>query len=114
MRISDWSSDVWSSDLAVWVPGGIPHRIAISDNGRSYCVFIDPDVGALPRACATFSINPMLREMIFHLAKLPPLYPLEGPTSRLTQVLLEQLTQMRSEERPVGKECVSTSRSRWY
>ena len=85
------------SNGAVWVPGGVPHRIAISDNGRSYCVFIDPDVGALPHSCATFSINPMLREMIFHLAKLPPLYPLEGPTSRLAQVLLDELAQMKAE-----------------
>nr|WP_254911542.1 helix-turn-helix transcriptional regulator [Sphingomonas sp. CDS-1] len=85
------------SNGAVWVPGGVPHRIAISDNGRSYCVFIDPDVGALPHSCATFSINPMLREMIFHLAKLPPLYPLEGPTSRLARVLLDELAQMKAE-----------------
>lgn len=85
------------SNGAVWVPGGVPHRIAISDNGRAYCVFIDPGAGALPNVCATFSINPMLREMIFHLAKLPPLYPLEGPTSRLVQVLLDELTQMKAE-----------------
>lgn len=85
------------SNGAVWVPGGIPHRIAISDNGRSYCVFIDPDIAALPNVCATFSINPMLREMIFHLAKLPPLYPMEGPTSRLAQCLLDELAQMKAE-----------------
>lgn len=85
------------SNGAVWVPGGVPHRIAISDNGRAYCVFIDPDAGALPTTCATFSINPMVREMIFHLAKRPPLYPLEGPTSRLAQVLLDELTQMKAE-----------------
>lgn len=85
------------SNGAVWVPGGVPHRIAISNNGRSYCVFIDPDIVALPNACATFSINPMLREMIFHLAKLPPLYPMEGPTSRLAQCLLDELAQMKAE-----------------
>lgn len=85
------------SNGAVWVPGGIPHRIAISDNGQSYCMFIDPEVAPFPHCCATFSINPMLREMIIHLAKLPPLYPLEGPTSRLAQVILDELAQMKSE-----------------
>src|SRR3546814_1159625 len=67
MRISDWSSDVCSSDLN-----------------------LDPARGArlgedMPR------ISP--------LALLPP--------GRLPAVLL------RSEERRVGKECVSTCRSRW-
>lgn len=85
------------SNGAVWVPGGVPHRIAISDNGRSYCVFIDQDVAPLPNSCATFSISPMLREMIFHLAKLPSLYPLEGPTSRLVTVILDELAQMKAE-----------------
>lgn len=85
------------SNGAVWVPGGIPHIVSISDGGRSYCVFIEPEVAPLPKSCATFSINPMLREMIFHLANLPPLYPSEGPTSRLTQVMLDELAQMKEE-----------------
>lgn len=85
------------SNGAVWVPGGIPHSVAISDNGRSYCVFIEPAIAPLPNACTTFSIRPMLREMIFHLADLPPLYPLEGPTSRLVQVVLDELAQMTEE-----------------
>lgn len=85
------------SNGAVWVPGGVAHRISIPDNGRSYCMFIDPKVAPLPNTCATFSINPMLREMIMHMAKLPALYPLEGPTSRLAQVILDELAQMKAE-----------------
>lgn len=82
---------------AVWVPGGVAHSVSISDNGRSYCVFVDQEIAPLPNSCATFSISTMLREMIFHLAKLPPLYPLEGPASRLAQVLLDELAQMKVE-----------------
>ncbi|MEZ5656848.1 MAG: helix-turn-helix transcriptional regulator [Sphingobium sp.] len=85
------------SNGAVWVPGGIPHIVSISDNGRSYCVFIDPDIAPLPKSCATFSISPMLREMIFHLANLPPLYPSGGPTNRLAHVILDELAQMKEE-----------------
>lgn len=85
------------SNGAVWIPGGFPHIVSISDSGRSYCVFIEPELAPLPASCATFSINPMLREMIFHLANLPPLYPLEGPTSRLTRVILDELAQMKEE-----------------
>ncbi|KAA0576284.1 helix-turn-helix transcriptional regulator [Azospirillum sp. Sh1] len=85
------------SNGAVWIPGEIPHSVSMSDKGRSYCVFINPEISPLPNSCATFSISPMLREMIFHLANLPPLYPLEGPTSRLVQVILDELAQMKAE-----------------
>ncbi len=85
------------SNGAVWIPGEIPHSVSMSDNGRAYCLFITTGVSPLPNACATFSINPMLREMIFHLANQPPLYPLEGPTSRLVQVILDELAHMKAE-----------------
>src|SRR3546814_4118087 len=86
MRISDWSSDVCSSDL-------IPEtRLA----------FIDPQEIALHRGAeiggpqlvgaAVFAV-PAMREFVR-----------EQPAQRLA---------ISSEERRVGKECVSTCRSRW-
>jgi hypothetical protein len=86
------------SQGAVWVPGGMPHSNAVSDNGCIYCVFIDPDTAHLPENCCTYTISPLLRELICHLAKLPPLYPLEGPTSRLIGVILDELAQMQAED----------------
>src|SRR3546814_10434490 len=68
LRISDWSSDVCSSDLAA-MPGGARRRFQEIRMIRS----IDPSTG---RELARFDIQ-------------------------------------RSEERRVGKECVSTCRSRW-
>src|SRR3546814_3692262 len=81
MRISDWSSDVCSSDLrdkvlgvARDVPpqgfeaGGAGDRLAVVGWGSTY-----------------------------------------GPISRA----VDNLRKQRSEERRVGKECVSTCRSRW-
>lgn len=85
------------SNGAVWVPGGIAHRIAIPENGRSYCMFIEPSVAPLPNVCATFSISRMLRHMIIHMANLPPLYPIGGATSRLAQVILDELAHMKAE-----------------
>jgi AraC-like ligand binding domain len=95
-RVSD---GLWivPAQSAVWVPGGIPHSNSVSDNGCVYCVFIDPDAAQLPNACCMFKISPLLRELIFHLATLPPLYPLKGPTSRLVRVLLDELAQMPAE-----------------
>src|SRR3546814_9908560 len=88
MRISDWSSDVCSSDLVVlWIhhPAelallgrfGLVHHIApLGSQGRKQCVKIsDAEVDH------------------------------EGGRARRHV--------RRSEERRVGKECVSTCRSRW-
>src|SRR3546814_2858766 len=68
MRISDWSSDVCSSDLA-----GL---------GESF-----------------------LAERIAHIENRLPAY--------IKLAYLPAPLQVRSEERRVGKECVSTCRSRW-
>src|SRR3546814_18269633 len=83
MRISDWSSDVCSSDLLgalVVLPpdGGEPRRPAPQDGGSDRDRFDIVDRGR-----ATVKAD-SCRER-----------------------------RLRSEERRVGKECVSTCRSRW-
>src|SRR3546814_2626749 len=70
MRISDWSSDVCSSDLSVFVL-----------RSQSFLEFID----ALRVAVIMPTVVVDQRDQVFS----------------------------RSEERRVGKECVSTCRSRW-
>src|SRR3546814_5354056 len=82
MRISDWSSDVCSSDLTAWLKAHHSHEFfAASMSFDSHqtdklSIFID-DMRRLDIAVAPPSVNE------------------------------------RSEERRVGKECVSTGRSRW-
>src|SRR3546814_10851757 len=93
MRISDWSSDVCSSDLFAKRPFGMhvagidpafQHDLGIRRDGKP-CELAAHD---LHRAAAIGSGN-----VIFAY-----------PTRELVT---------RSEERRVGKECVSTVRSRW-
>src|SRR3546814_17566428 len=97
MRISDWSSDVCSSDLRVVhtdqsstsslaVPGSATDRY-ISTIGDKYWTF-------LPSA-----------NFILDLSE----------QDRLRMSFSRQMSRarFRSEERRVGKECVSTCRSRW-
>src|SRR3546814_5704352 len=81
MRISDWSSDVCSSDLH----GGA----GLQREGTS-----EADEAAL-RAAITLALSTGHAE----LAAGKP--------------ALDAVTAARSEERRVGKECVSTCRSRW-
>src|SRR3546814_20829488 len=89
MRISDWSSDVCSSDLK--------KVTAAFDGGR---LTSDGGVLVLAQAERTMGICRRLAECI-----ADPRDP-----SRVVHRLEDIL---RSEERRVGKECVSTCRSRW-
>src|SRR3546814_1872125 len=90
MRISDWSSDVCSSDLTVI--SGLNHNrmhLNASSEGRSERKVIEYCLGYLiPKKDG-------------------------GEPERPTAESIVALTFARSEERRVGKECVSTCRSRW-
>src|SRR3546814_5149845 len=92
MRISDWSSDVCSSDLALINEIG---RYITSAGGKR----LRPALVLLAaRACGCRSDEPVL-----HAAMIEFIH---------TSTLLHDDV-VRSEERRVGKECVSTCRSRW-
>src|SRR3546814_5147018 len=87
MRISDWSSDVCSSDLTVRADAGTLNRLEIGGiEARKLKVVISPGLGDTDVLGMNF------------LSELQS-WRVEGRT--------------RSEERRVGKECVSTCRSRW-
>src|SRR3546814_3563422 len=83
MRISDWSSDVCSSDLYNW-----DTFKALLDSHQPF-----------DRVC--FEYWPQNSERIIFESTGRPLYNANGDFMG------------RSEERRVGKECVSTCRSRW-
>src|SRR3546814_12207795 len=98
MRISDWSSDVCSSDLL----GDRPERIwndavvrwlkeqshkATIETDKIHLRWLDKYLGGKPMA----SINRTL----------------------IDKITDAKLAEGRSEERRVGKECVGTCRSRW-
>src|SRR3546814_11295778 len=97
MRISDWSSDVCSSDL---------------DQQRSLRILLDKrhyQVGASQQA---FGLVSHLDRIVLALQELPgDIHPQASPFLALARI--ERLEDVRSEERRVGKECVSTCRSRW-
>src|SRR3546814_14756184 len=83
MRISDWSSDVCSSDLGNVIAGRRDLRIAEAGNGVS--------LWNAPGARVVGNTIRHGRDGIF----------------------VKVSERNRPEERRVGKECVSTSRSRW-
>src|SRR3546814_19306035 len=110
MRISDWSSDVCSSDLLAFRPGGdnVPYRreemllegsTQLLDN-NSFGAWIFPLLepqGDAPRHCAQG------RQPRYQIA--------QHPGRALVADCCER--RFRSEGRRVGKEWVRTCRSRW-
>src|SRR3546814_11519045 len=112
MRISDWSSDVCSSDLAVGgdhrhaVRHGMAlHRAAPHAAGVEIGVIgLGPDRGRVEKP---FGAHQRPRARGFGIPLIPA-YPDAAPRSEDVSYL-----DASSEERPVGKECVSTCRSRW-
>src|SRR3546814_18644218 len=93
MRISDWSSDVCSSDLPYFKLAGLV-------DSASRTVFITKtDDDAVDHALEAIECISQTQD------------------NELTQTRSETKTlgtdAKRSEERSVGKECVSTCRSRW-
>src|SRR3546814_5572905 len=92
MRISDWSSDVCSSDLRAGV-----QRLTV------YRHFADE--AALFAACTSHWLD---RHPLPDPARWQGI---ADPAEKLLTALTALYT--RSEERRVGKECVSTCRSRW-
>src|SRR3546814_16431881 len=101
MRISDWSSDVCSSDLiglhALFDPRpGTPH----SENSPSEN---SPSENSLPPRLAALA-----GALDAHLADIH-----EAPAPHRLRSLAASIALLRSEVRRVGQECVNTCRSRW-
>src|SRR3546814_14423181 len=107
MRISDWSSDVCSSDLIERIA-----RVELSE-AEEKPAKSKPEKPSKPKAPQTSSAPerkvkaqaPRRREAEDH-------EPDEGWNGPVPDFLMVKLG-CRSEERRVGKECVSTCRSRW-
>src|SRR3546814_14594382 len=86
MRISDWSSDVCSSDLD-WAP----HEKARGGLGRSFQdALLYPSLTVAETIAVACERHLASKDLVAAALQLP-----------------------RSEERRVGQECVSTCRSRW-
>src|SRR3546814_3744579 len=104
MRISDWSSDVCSSDLERGLFGGDRR---IFGNG-------DVDSGVAGGGGIEQDKAGVCRHQLVTRAKRPPFAGdrIIGADAVADDAIIE-FDPDRSEERRVGKECVSTCRSRW-
>src|SRR3546814_2378239 len=86
MRISDWSSDVCSSDLMELNHSSFDEPFRVVCDWQDWTVTLETD-----------------EEATFKAGQFRTARPKQDDSGRIE----------RSEERRVGKECVSTCRSRW-
>src|SRR3546814_15566456 len=103
MRISDWSSDVCSSDLdlppyaTIFIVGHIVvPLVLLLEKAASPPLWVQMTVWPLVTALLTLALLPYVKGGVMGLFWA-----------------LRLRGDERSEERRVGKECVSTCRSRW-
>src|SRR3546814_19022338 len=123
MRISDWSSDVCSSDLA-WLtnrsPDALEHHVLPGVRAAAFNITIlsqllgtalQPDLAG--HVLMLEEVSEQLYRIdrsLFHITGNPAIRRVAG--IRLGRC--DPLVPNRSEERRVGKECVSTWRYRWW
>src|SRR3546814_20576256 len=107
MRISDWSSDVCSSDLNARTIRDIPQQLP---QGA-------PDIfevrGEVYMAKADFAALNERQADVGGKIFANPRNAAAGSLRQLDQAITAARPLRRSAERRVGKECVSTCRSRW-
>src|SRR3546814_12634531 len=116
MRISDWSSDVCSSDLA-----GVAHQLGDLADAAD---ILDP----VSLCEAEVAVEPVT-DIVAVEQEAVPVHPVQllfdevrdrrftrpreaGEPEQRGPLILQ--ARARSEERRVGKECVRTCRSRWW
>src|SRR3546814_18118044 len=99
MRISDWSSDVCSSDLLI---------TEISASTEAQASNLQQVNGAIGDMDSSTQQNAAMVEQSTAAAR-----SLASEASELLKLVSRFNISRRSEERRVGKECDSTCRSRW-
>src|SRR3546814_14924234 len=118
MRISDWSSDVCSSDLEYLAvlddaafgaaSQAVPPRISPSDPASRYT---SAHGGRAEFCYATNYLIDVAHAVIVDVEASTAVRPAEVNAAK--RMIARVHDDIRSEERRVGKECVSPCRSRW-
>jgi AraC-like DNA-binding protein len=81
---------IWLVPLgsAIFIPGGLSHRLSIAGDVRSYVTLIGAEAAfPLPSRCCTISVTALLRELIIRSAE----FPMDGDQSPMESHLSELL-----------------------
>lgn len=77
---------------AVWIPGDIPHTIAMSGPVSMRTLYLASHLSkALPRSCRVLNVPPLLRELILHACAFGQINRRRPSERHLIDVILDQL-----------------------
>ncbi len=77
---------------AIWIPAREFHVTRCTLNTQTRSIYIRKDaLPGFPTHCTVVQINPLLRELILAVVRLPALYDEEGADGRLVRVLLDRI-----------------------
>src|SRR3546814_11281232 len=107
MRISDWSSDVCSSDLTP------DHGVVANAQNTGVTGSLDLIIGADGLGTVSLLGNEGLSDVTSGGQPVTYVVDPSDPSLLIAHTGGDETDESRSEERRVGKECVSTCSSRW-
>jgi AraC-like DNA-binding protein len=89
--LTDAGSWVVPPRHAVWVPGGVPHRIVMAGRVSLRTLYLAASLQAMPPQCRVVDVPPLLRELVLEAVRTAPLDLAVPQHDRLVGVLLDQL-----------------------
>src|SRR3546814_19951561 len=110
MRISDWSSDVCSSDLIAGRQHAIERHVRAHDVAGAG---VDRGLERRQIDVPQFAVGQLDLIVVTTAERRAVTGEMLGPRHDAAGAADVRTLEARSEERRVGKECVSTCRSRW-
>lgn len=77
---------------AVWIPGGLMHRSRCAGEMVGVALFVEPDaITALPDACCSLAVSPLLAALLMRAVTLPALYDEGGTDGCIVRLLFDEL-----------------------
>jgi len=82
---------------AVWMPGGVEHEAFAREPASVRTLYVEPGArDGLPNDCRVVEVSDLLRELILEACRIPVEYDVTGRDGRLMDLILDELTAMRT------------------
>ena len=85
---------------ALWMPANMTHSIRMVGHVRLRTIYVQPDSSPrLPGTCAVVAVSALLSALILEAVNIRHAYLEDSREGRIVRLLLDEIVQMRSEER---------------
>lgn len=93
MRVTSTSASyLVPPQRAVWMPGGVEHRIDARSEVSMRTLYIEPEAcDGLPLEVCVLNVTPLLRELILAAVAAGTEYGADAPAARIMAVILDQI-----------------------